>query len=213
MTYDEMDGYNDGIDVTWRKVQNAPTVDAVPVVWMPIAGFDGLYEISNFGKVRNKDGKILKHGIKRTPCTCYKTVRLWKAGRYYTKYIHRLIAEAFIPNPYNLKFVNHKDEDGTNNDIENLEWCTREYNVNYGTAKERRVKKIKGVPSKKRKAVEQYSIDGEFICWYPSVTEAAMCVRGSTSTISAVCLGKRKTAYGYIWNYCPNCGANMRGDA
>lgn len=119
--------------------------DAVEVVWKPVLGFEGLYEISTLGKVRNKKGEILKQGLKRTNCTCYKIVNLWKDGRYYKKYVHRLIAEAFIPNTSNLPMVNHKDEDGTNNSIDNLEWCTREYNVNYGTAKERRAKKIRGV--------------------------------------------------------------------
>lgn len=132
-------------------LNNAPTVDAVPVAWKPIIGFEGLYEVSNFGKVRNRKGEIKKHGIKRTTGTCYKTVRLWKDGKYYTKYIHRLIAEAFIPNPNNFPFVNHKDEDGTNNSIDNLEWCTREYNVNYGTAKERRKKKMINVPHTKER--------------------------------------------------------------
>lgn len=126
-------------------IDEQPTVDAVEVAWMPVLGFEGLYEISNLGKVRNHKGETLKQGIKRTNCTCYKLVNLWKDGRYYKKYVHRLIAEAFIPNPDNLPMVNHKDEDGTNNSIDNLEWCTREYNVNYGTAKERRAKKIRGV--------------------------------------------------------------------
>ena len=133
------------IPVIRQNIKDMPTVDAVEVVWKPIVGFEGLYEISNLGKVRNSKGETLKQGIKRTNCTCYKLVNLWKDGRYYKKYVHRLIAEAFIPNPGNLPMVNHKDEDGTNNSIDNLEWCTREYNVNYGTAKERRAKKIRGV--------------------------------------------------------------------
>lgn len=129
-----------------KGIQNEPTVEAKPVVWKSIAGFEGLYEVSNFGSVRNGKGEIKKQGIKRTTWTCYKTVKLWKDGKYHTKYIHRLIAEAFIPNPDNLPFINHKDEDGTNNSIENLEWCTREYNANYGTAQKKRIKKLKNVP-------------------------------------------------------------------
>lgn len=127
-------------------IEEIPAADVAPVVWMPVLGFEGLYEVSSLGQVRNKKGEVLKQGIKRTPCTCYKVVHLWKEGKYHRKYIHRLIAEAFIPNPNNLPMVNHKDEDGTNNFIDNLEWCTREYNVNYGTAKERRAKKLRGVP-------------------------------------------------------------------
>lgn len=118
-----------------KLIEDAPAADVVEVVWKPVVGFEGLYEVSSLGRVRNKKGEILKQRIKRTNCTCYKSVDLWKDGRYHKKYIHRLLAEAFIPNPDNLPMVNHKDEDGTNNFIDNLEWCTREYNVNYGTAK------------------------------------------------------------------------------
>ena len=128
------------------ELQDAPAVDAAPVVWADVIGFDGLYQISNFGECRNNKGVVLKQGIKRTSGTCYKTVNLWKDGKYHKKYIHRMMAEVFIDNPNNYEFVNHKDEDGTNNHLSNLEWCTREYNVNYGTAKERRAKKIRGVP-------------------------------------------------------------------
>lgn len=182
-------------------IEEMPTVEAEPVVWLPIKEFEGLYEISNRGVVRNRKGDVLKQGIKRTPCTCYKTVKLWKDGKYYTKYIHRLIAEVFIENPNGLPFINHKDEDGTNNSIDNLEWCTREYNVNYGTAKERRAKKIRGRESEKRRAVVQYSLDGEFVAWYPSVTAAALEYGCSTYQISSVCNGKRKTAKGFVWKH------------
>ena len=78
--------------------------------------------------------------------TCYKRVSLYKDGQYKSKYVHRLVAEAFIPNPNNSPVVNHKDEDGTNNKVENLEWCTNQYNANYGTARERQREKIVGVP-------------------------------------------------------------------
>ena len=131
------------------ELQDATAVDAAPVVWADVIGFDGLYQISNFGECRNNKGVVLKQGIKRTSGTCYKTVNIWKDGKYHKKYIHRMMAEVFIDNPNNYEFVNHKDEDGTNNHLSNLEWCTREYNVNYGTAKERRAKKIRGVPHTK----------------------------------------------------------------
>jgi hypothetical protein len=198
-----------------KLIEEAPAADVVPVVWLPVLGFEGLYEVSSLGQLRNKKGEIMKQGIKRTPCTCYKVVRLWKEGTYYTKYVHRLIAEAFIPNPDNLPMINHKDEDGTNNLIGNLEWCTREYNVNYGTAKERRAKKIRGRESEKRVAVIGRTIDGKYEEWFPSIAEAAKVVNGSTSSISKVCKGERKTAYGYRWayadNHLPNCGSDMRG--
>ena len=183
------------------EVFNAPAADVAPVAWMPVLGFEGLYEVSGLGQVRNQKGEILKQGIKRTPCTCYKVVHLWKDGVYYTKYVHRLIAEAFIPNPDNLPMVNHKDEDGTNNLICNLEWCTREYNVNYGTAKERRAKKIRGRESEKRKPVLQYDLGGNIVARHNSVADAANSVGCSTHDISRVCLGKRKTARGFVWKH------------
>lgn len=193
--------FTDAVDTCLDFVENAPTIEAMPVVWKPIDGFEGLYEISNFGQVRNNKGEILKHGIKRTNCTCYKNVRLWKDGKYHNKYIHRLIAEAFIPNPTNLPFINHKDEDGTNNLIENLEWCTREYNVNYGTARARQAKKVRGKESEKRKVVVQSDLDGNVVAQYPSITLAANEICGSTSAISQVCNKKRKTYKGFLWEY------------
>lgn len=148
VNYDKSE-FLSGIATAISEVETAPTVDAAPVVWADVIGFDGLYQISNFGECRNNKGVVLKQGIKRTSGTCYKTVNLWKDGKYHKKYIHRMMAEVFIDNPNNYEFVNHKDEDGTNNHLSNLEWCTREYNVNYGTAKERRAKKIRGVPHTK----------------------------------------------------------------
>lgn len=115
--------------------------------WKQIKGFEGLYEVSNFAQVRNSKGHILKSAIKKGHSTNYNVVSLYKDGKGHTKTIHRLVAEAFIPNPDNLPCINHKDEDGTNNLPNNLEWCTKQYNTNYGTAQERRTEKIKGVLS------------------------------------------------------------------
>lgn len=119
-------GIMTGLGHALNVARAAPAADVVEVVWKPVLGFEGLYEVSSLGRVRNKKGETLKQGIKRTNGTCYKTVSLWKDGSYYRKYIHRMIAEAFIPNPDNLPMINHKDEDGTNNFIDNLEWCTRD---------------------------------------------------------------------------------------
>ena len=133
------------LDNIETAIRNIPAVDAAPVVWKPVSGYEGKYEVSTLAQVRNEHGKILKQGIKRTNGTCYKVVGLCKDGKCHTKYIHRLVAEAFIPNPDCLPFINHKDEDGTNNLIENLEWCTPQYNTTYRDAHKKRGKKLRGI--------------------------------------------------------------------
>ena len=105
--------------------------------WRPIKGYEGLYEVSNTGLVRNVvKGRYLKPGFDKNG---YLKCVLSKGGKQRTVYIHRLVATAFIPNPDGLPQVNHRDEDKTRNVVDNLEWCTSKYNVNYGSAQERRV--------------------------------------------------------------------------
>ena len=101
--------------------------------WKDIKGYEGLYKISNKGRVYNiKLKRFMGHESNKYMC-----VELGKDGKYKNYKVHRLVAQAFIPNPDNLPFINHKDENKLNNCVENLEWCTREYNVNYGTAIQR----------------------------------------------------------------------------
>lgn len=97
--------------------------------WRPVFGYESRYEVSNLGRVRNADGHILKP-IKRRGYLC---LNFCVNGARKDMKIHRLVAEAFIPNPDELPFVNHKDEDKENNAVWNLEWCTAKYNCNYGT--------------------------------------------------------------------------------
>lgn len=198
-----------------RLIADAPTVDAVPVVRKPVVGYDGYYEVDQFGRVFSVDrvisvddngrkyekpiaGKQMKQSLKNKG---YKIVSLTKDGTTKMAYVHRLVAEAFIPNPDNLPMVNHKDEDKTNNFLENLEWCAAKYNANYGTGIERHAKKLRGRESEKRVAVVCCKLDGKYEEWFPSIAEAAKIVNGSTSAISKACKGERKTAYGYKWVY------------
>ena len=104
-------------------------------IWKDIIGFEGIYEISNLGRIRRiKTGRILST---RRSDGWYITVTLYKDKKRYGKSLHRLVSEAFIPNPDILPEVNHRDEDKTNNRVDNLEWCDRSYNNNYGTIKDR----------------------------------------------------------------------------
>jgi hypothetical protein len=109
-------------------------------IWKDIIGFEGVYQISNFGRVKSLPKYTYSRGYPQLrkekilkPCytgknRCYATVRL-NDGKGYK--IHRLVAQAFIPNPDNLPCVNHKDENPKNNHVDNLEWCTNQYNVKY----------------------------------------------------------------------------------
>ena len=117
-------------------------------IWRPIEGYEGLYEVSNTGQVRSLDryvkysnGRIHLHkGKVLSPIKDkdgYLQVSLYYNRKMYKKYVHRIVAEAFLPNPDNLPEVNHKDEDKTNNNVTNLEWCDRKYNLSYGSRQER----------------------------------------------------------------------------
>lgn len=118
--------------------------------WKDIKGYEGLYQISNLGNVKSlkkKAGKstrserLIKTHFDKDG---YVYATLCKNNKTHLATIHRLIAEAFIPNPNNLPQINHKDEDKTNNSIDNLEWCTCKYNINYGTRTERAFMKRRG---------------------------------------------------------------------
>jgi len=123
-------------------------------VWADIKNYEGCYQVSNLGRVRSLDrygvnnwgnaprlfkGRVLKPGISGSG---YQFVNLQKDGVSENARVHRLVAETFIPNPLGLEEVNHKDENKTNNRVDNLEWCDRVYNANYGTVKERAGKKV-----------------------------------------------------------------------
>lgn len=110
-------------------------------IWSPIKGYEGYYEVSSYGVVRSVQRKsldrwgkyCLRKGRILKPCNRrYSMVVLSKNGKARNCLVHRLVAEAFIPNPHNWSVVNHKDENKLNNRMDNLEWCSQKYNINYG---------------------------------------------------------------------------------
>lgn len=143
-----------------QDIETIPTADVVKVVRKAVKGYEGYYEVDQFGRIysvdrvisvndngRQYDKPLKAKQMKQTMHSKgYKTVSLTKDGKTKGMFVHRIVAEAFIPNENNLPMVNHKDEDRTNNFAENLEWCTCQYNNTYGNAQKKRVKKIKGVP-------------------------------------------------------------------
>ena len=128
----------------------------------------------------------------------YKQVILSNKGKIKSKRIHRLVAEAFIPNPDNLPCVNHIDENKTNNFVNNLEWCTQQYNINYGSGNIRRIDtRNQNKSYHYQREVGQYTLDGVLIKKYPSASDTGYC----RESIRDCCNGRQKTAYGYKWGY------------
>lgn len=180
--------------------------------WRDIKGYEDLYQVSNLGRVRSLDryeffslGKRFRKGIiikSSEDKNGYNRVSLTKDGKQKFFFVHRLVAEAFIPNPNNLPFINHKDEVKYNNCVDNLEWCTHEYNMNYGN----RLQKCSKSLTNRRdlsKSVLQFTLDGTFVAEYPSTMEAERMLGVNHSSISACCRGKKylKTVGGYKWRY------------
>ena len=128
----------------------------------------------------------------------YYYVCLSKNGIVKNYFVHRLVAEVFLPNPDNLPCVNHKDEDKSNNNVDNLEWCTHEYNINYGTRNKRIGKS--NTNGKRSKPVLQYTLDGQFVKEWSSIME---CKRNGYNHghIIECCRKNRKTHKGFIWRY------------
>lgn len=122
-------------------------------VWKPVVGFEGTYEVSNCGQVRSlpkgrTKGRILKPYLNRYG---YHVVTLRKesGGKNYCLKVHRIVANAFIENPNNYPYINHKDENKTNNFADNLEWCSPYYNVHYGSCIAKSAEKRRGKPMPK----------------------------------------------------------------
>ena len=200
-------------------------------IWRDIPGYEGKYQVSNTGQVRslnyNHTGKtkILKQG---TTIHGYKQVILYKDGKHKRYSVHRLVAQAFIPNPNNLPQVNHKDENKTNNVAWNLEWMSHKDNCNYGTRNKRRSEamkgqkrtkaakrkmstarkgKYKGKNSPNAKPILMFTKDWEFIQRFDSIVDAYEYLgkKRTSSNITECLKGNHKTAYGYIWKYEKDC--------
>lgn len=163
-------------------------------IWKDIKEYEGLYQVSNFGRV-----KSLKFGKEKVMSPVlhtrgYLNIELSNKGLRKVKKIHRLVAEAFIPNPKNFPQVNHKDENKTNNSVDNLEWCTSQYNCHYGT-------RIKRFSDNKKKKIYQFDLNGNFIKEWKSAVDIEKETGLEKSNIRCCCRGEIKKAYGFIWRY------------
>ena len=178
-------------------------------IWKPISGYEGFYEVSNLGRIRSlerivecSDGrkrKIKDRTLKGSSYSGgYSGVTLHKDGCAKFVNIHRIVAEAFVPNPLEKEEVNHKDENPSNNHASNLEWVTHKENINYSTRTERA---RKAIVEAQGRAVRQLSRDGELVAEYESLSEACNATGTHVSNITKCAKGIYKTAGGYIWKY------------
>ncbi len=151
-----------------------------------VVGFEGLYGVTSCGKIYSYKRKIFLK--QRYDKYGYKRVTLSKDGTLYTRFVHQLVAQAYIPNPENKPTVNHKNEVKTDNYVQNLEWMTFQENHDYGTRNER-----SGVGVKKPvRCIETGEV-------YESIKAAAAAVNRAPDGISKVLAGRNKTCGGYTW--------------
>ncbi len=185
----------------------------IPAVeeWKDIQGYEGAYQVSTFGRVRSLDRKYYKHHKDGRQVLTKHRGRILRQstnndGRYLVcitynhttrrMLINRLVAIAFLPNPNNLPEVNHKDENPSNNHVDNLEWCDHLYNIRYGTGISRNL-----MP--RRKCIEQLTLDGQHIAYHFGLRELCRATGICRRSIQR-CLqnkAKYKSAYGYMWRY------------
>lgn len=183
--------------------------------WRDIKGYEGLYQVSNYGRVKSLEKDYVTNGAVRhqkeiikklVETKGYFCTNLSKNGNLKHFLVHRLVANAFIPNPNNLPQVNHKDEVKTNNHVENLEWCDAKYNVNYGTRNKNDSEKKKGIIPKGTppKLVYQYTLDDELVKVWDSVSE---CGRNGFNKGAVAACCRNVHGYdkykGFKWSYEP----------
>jgi hypothetical protein len=168
--------------------------------WKDIQGYENLYQVSNFGRVKslgngksgNSKERILKQGINKQN---YFSVDLCKEGKKKTYRVNRLVAQAFLLNPNNYPCVNHIDENKQNNCVSNLEWCTYQYNNSYGT-------KIERSSKANQKPILQFNREGtKIIGKWESAVQASNELNINNGNITACCKGKYKVVGGYRWMY------------
>lgn len=181
-------------------------------IWKPVSGYEGLYEVSGCGKVKSllhNQEKILKPNFQEKG---YLSVELYKEKKRKRFLIHRIVAEAFIPNIENKPQVNHIDENKSNNSVENLEWVTEKQNINHGTRTKRQIEHTDYTTQKRKEIayansqkacipVIQFNKNGNKIKEFNSASSAKRVLNINASHISETCKGKRQSAGGFVWAY------------
>lgn len=183
-------------------------------IWKNIEEYPN-YQVSNMGRVKRlstgyyrRTEKILKPQLQNNG---YLHIKLSQKDKTKCILVHRLVAQVFIPNPNNLPQVNHINEDKTDNRVENLEWCTQKYNINYGNGISKRVKtnkengtykKIGEINSKIRsKSILQFSKDNSFIRKWDCIMDVQRELGYDNKQICSCLKNRQKTAKGFKWVY------------
>lgn len=162
--------------------------------WRPIKDFEGYYEVSNYGNVRSLNYRHTNktEQMRLSTVLGYKTVQLKAGGKQGSYKVHRLVANAFIPNPNNYPQVNHIDENKQNNSVSNLEWCNAKYNNNFGT-RGNRIRNSLRENSPENKPVALLDKNGNIQSTYRSMAEAARETKTDYWTVWNSCYKKKKT--------------------
>ena len=180
--------------------------------WKDIENYEGFYQVSDCGRIKSLERDIYRqngtfyHHVEEKVLVPivnsrgYLQVNLYKNGKKKAILVHRLVAEAFLPNPENKSQVNHRDEAKANNAVENLEWCNAQYNINFGTRNERMIQnrrsyKFGNAPS--AKAVFCVELNKSFDCAKRAGEELGI----NRLCVGRVCRGEQKTAGGFHWRY------------
>lgn len=167
-------------------------------IWRDIPNYEGLYQVSDLGRIKSlpkkRSGKFDNSELilKSINKDGYIVVNLWKNKKKKTLRVHRLVAKSFIPNPKNLKIINHIDGNRSNNSVNNLEWCTYSRNTQHAYDI--------GL-NKHTKNIIQYDLQNKFIKKWGKIKEASLKLQINDAHIIDCCKGRRKTAGGYKWQY------------
>ena len=178
-------------------------------IWKDIEGYEGIYEVSSLGRVRSIDrdiyqvgrwGKVMKvrqpgKMIAQHTNNGYKRVALYRDGQRKWSFVHRLVATAFVPNPDDKPYINHKDENRSNNVPENLEWCTMAENNFYGG----HVERTQSANIANRQAIEQVDASGNVVATFESIASAAHQTGIPISSVSQCLSGKLRQTHGFTF--------------
>lgn len=173
-------------------------------IWKDIKGYENLYQISSMGRVKSLSNSLTKkEKIRklRTTSKGYELVKLNKNGSVKTYQVHRLVAEAFIPNSENKPHVDHINTNRSDNRVENLRWSTPKENVNNPLTIQKMKTSQLGIKHWKAKPIIQYSMNGDIV----DIWESSMMIEKANgwcnSHIRGACINNNKTAYNYKWRY------------